>query len=431
MHQAVNKTKLITLKSIGHYGQSSERTLANNPNEVYMRIIYGIIIVAICVASLIGIQKWLGPTLPALTVEILPLELRIVASGEVRYQSLARIGSEITGTVMARHVREGDQVNKGDLLIELNPKELQSRLDQAKILLKQLQTSSRPQAQAALVEAKENQEQASREARRREAIAKKGMLPDEQVEQAQRMEQSAKTALTRAKLAVDALAPNSTEEHLLKEQVASAEAALAKTRLYAPFAGRVQTRNVEPGDLVQPGKVLLEIARSDGLEVVVALDEKNFAPVKLNQPVQLIADAWPKVTIAGVVSFIAPAVDSDRGTIDVHIDVLPDDAHEQHTLLQGMTVSANIITAEHERSLVLPNDYILFNTNGKAQVARWQDGHVNLVDVTLGLENATHSEVTAGLAQGDVVVQAATLGETLKDGQRARTRFEQMQHVIL
>jgi HlyD family secretion protein len=395
-----------------------------------MRIIYGIIIVAICIASILGMQKWLGPALPALTVELLPLELRIVSSGEVRYQSLARIGSEITGTVMARHVREGDQVSKGDLLIELNPKELQSRLSQAKTLLEQLQKNSRPQAQAALAEAKENVEQASREARRREALAAKGMIPDEQVEQAQRLELNAKTALTRAQLAADALAPNSTEEHLLQQRVASAEAELAKTKLYAPFAGRVQTRNVEPGDLVQPGKVLLEIARSDGLEVVVALDEKNFAPVKLNQPVQLIADAWPQVTIPGVVSFIAPAVDSERGTIDVHIDVLPDDSSEQHTLLQGMTVSANIITAERERTMVLPNDYILFNTNGKAQVARWQSGHVNLIDVTLGLQSATHSEIISGLAQGDVVAQAANSNDTLTDGQRARVRFEQVQHVI-
>jgi HlyD family secretion protein len=396
-----------------------------------MRIIYGIIIVAVCVASFIGIQKWLGPTLPALTVEMLPLELRIVASGEVRYQSLARIGSEITGTVILRHVREGDRVNKGDLLIELNPQELQSRLSQAKTLLEQLQNNSRPQAQAALVEAEENLEQASRETRRREALAADGIIPVEQVEQAQRLEQNAKNALIRAQLAADALAPNSTEERLLQQRVASAEAELAKTRLYAPFAGRVQTRNVEPGDLVQPGKVLLEIARNDGLEVVVALDEKNFAPVKLNQPVQLIADAWPTVTIPGVVSFIAPAVDSDRGTIDIHIEVLADDTLEQHRLLQGMTVSANITVAERERAMVLPNDYILFNANGKAQVARWQDGQVKLVDVTLGLQNATHSEVIAGLAEDDVVVQAAAIGDSLNDGQRARVRFEQVQHVIL
>ena len=426
------KREPLTLKTIGSYGlHQLSKAGKITPIEVYMRIIYGIIIVIVSMASLIGMQKWLGPVLPALTVETLPLELRIVASGEVRYQSLARIGSEITGTVVARHVREGDQVKKGDLLIELNPKELQSRLSQAKTLLEQLQKNSRPQAQAALVEAKENLQQASREARRREALAKKGILPAEQVEQAQRIEKNAKTALTRAQLAADALAPNNTEEHLLQQRVASAEAELAKTRLYAPFAGRVQTRNVEPGDLVQPGKVLLEIARSDGLEVVVALDEKNFAPVKSDQSVQLIADAWPQITIPGIVSFIAPAVDSERGTIDVHIDVLPNDSNEKYTLLQGMTVSANIITAERERTLVLPNDYILFNSNGKAQVARWQDGKVNLVDVTLGLQNATHSEITSGLKQDDVVVQAANPNDKLANGQRARVHFEQVQHVIL
>ena len=401
-----------------------------------MRIVYGIVIAALCVALLLGVQKWRGPVLPALSVELMPLELRIVASGEVRYQTLARIGSEITGTVIARHVREGDQVNTGDLLIELNPEELQSRLAQAQTLLQQLREVSRPQAQAALVEARDNVRQASREARRRETLAKQGMIPTEQVEQAQRLELNAKTALTRAQLSVDSLAVDSTEERLLQQRIASAAAELAKTRIYAPFAGRVQTRNVEPGDLVQPSKVLLEIARSDGfdrdgvasdgLEVVVALDEKNFAPLKLQQPVQLIADAWPEQTVSGVVSFIAPAVDSSRGTIDVHISLLADGSHQRNTFLQGMTVSANIIAAKREHVLVLPNDYLLFSSAGQAQVLRWQGGEVNAVDVQLGLRNMTHSEILSGLAEGDVVVQAGKV----TDGQRARVRFEQAQHVI-
>tara|TARA_R110002167_G_scaffold165375_1_gene362342 strand:- start:908 stop:2116 length:1209 start_codon:yes stop_codon:yes gene_type:complete len=401
-----------------------------------MRIIYGIIIFAACIASVIGIQNWRGPVLPALTVEMLPLELRIVASGEVRYQSLARIGSEITGTVSTRHVREGDWVTKGDLLIELKPEELKSRLDQAQTLLQQLQKISRPQAQAALIEARDNLQQASREARRREALSDKGMLPAEQIEQAQRLEQSAKTALTRAQLAAESLAENNSEELLLRQGIASAEATLAKTRLYAPFSGRVQTRNVEPGDLVQPGKVLLEIARNDGidcqgvasngLEVVIALDEKNFAPVKLNQPVQLIADAWPDISVPGVVSFIAPAVDNSRGTIDVHINLVTDDKNEQYDFLQGMTVSANIIAAERESTLVLPNDYLVSSTGNKAQVLRWQDGQVHIVQVTLGLRNISHSEITSGLSEGDVVVQA----DKMSDGQRARVSFEQAQHVI-
>lgn len=397
-----------------------------------MRIIYGLVVAALCVVVVFGVQKWRGPVLPGLTVELMPLELRIVASGEVRYQSLARIGSEMTGTVLARHVREGDRVNKGDLLIELNPDELQARLDQAKTLLQQLREVSRPQAQAALAEARDNLRQASREARRRETLAVKGVIAAEQLEQAQRIELNAKTALTRAQLVADSLAAGSTEEQLLQQRIVSAEAELAKTRIYAPFAGRVQTRNVEPGDLVQPSKVLLEIARSDGLdpdgvasdglEVVVALDEKNFAPLKLQQPVQLIADAWPEQTVPGVVSFIAPAVDSSRGTIDVHISVLSDDSN----FLQGMTVSANIIAAERERTLVLPNDYLLIGSAGQPQVLRWQDGAVRSLDVQLGLRNMTHSEILSGLAEGDVVVQAGKVS----DGQRARVRFEQAQHVI-
>lgn len=401
-----------------------------------MRIIYGVVIAVLAAALLIGIPKWRGPVVPALSVVMQPLELRIVASGEVRYQTLAHIGSEITGTVIARHVREGDLVSKGDLLIELNPEELQSRLAQAQTLLQQLREVSRPQAQAALIEAQDNLRQASREARRRETLADKGVISTEQVEQAQRMELNAKTAVTRAQLSVDSLAAGSTEERLLQQRIASAEAELAKTRIYAPFAGRVQTRNVEPGDLVQPSKVLLEIARSDGfdrdglasdgLEVVVALDEKNFAPLKLQQPVQLIADAWPEQTVPGVVRFIAPAVDSGRGTIDVHIDVLADNDNQYHSFLQGMTVSANIIAAEREQTLVLPNDYLLSDSAGQTQVMQWQEGKVQRVNVQLGLRNMTHSEVVSGLTEGDVVVQAAAL----KDGQRARVRYEQRPHVI-
>lgn len=401
-----------------------------------MRIIYGIIFTAVCVTLFFGVQKWRGPVLPALSIAIQPLEVRIVASGEVRYQSLARIGSEVTGTVKARHVREGDNVNKGDLLIELNPKELQSRLDQAQTLLQQLQQISQPQAQAALAEAHDNLRQASRDARRREALAEQGTIPIEQVEQAQRIELNAKTALTRAQLTADSLAESGTEEQLLQQRINSAEAELAKTRIYAPFAGRVQTRNVEPGDLVQPGKILLEVARndaldcqgitSDGLEIVIALDEKNFAPVQLNQPVELIADAWPEKTVKGIVSFIAPIVDSSRGTIDVHIGLLDNSPDDQQAFLQGMTVSANIIVAEHKGALVLPNDYLTFNSDDQAQVFRWQHGKVTVADVQLGLRNMTHSEVVSGLSEADIVVQA----DSLIDGQRVRVRFEQVQHAV-
>lgn len=420
-----------------------------------MRIIYGMIIAALAVMLLIGVQKWRGPELPALTVELKPLALRIVASGEVRYPSLARIGSEITGTVLARYVREGDWVKQGQLLLALSNDEQRAKLDQAKTLLQQLHTVTRPQAQAALKEAQINAQQASREARRRQALAAKGTLSVELTEQALRAQRNADSQLLRAQLTVNALAANGSEQQLLTQRIESAEAELAKTRIHAPFSGRVQTRNVEPGDLVQSSKILLEIARSErannshaapateqptpsqearhsidnnGLEVVVALDEKNFAPLKLQQKVQLIADAWPEYIANGVVSFIAPAVDSSRGTIDVHIRVL-DDSHpletSSMTFLPGMTVSANIIVAERKSALVLPNDY-LQSKAGQWQVRRWQGAKVSTVAVKLGLRNMTHSEIISGLNEGDIVVQAAAL----RDGQRARVRFEQAPHVV-
>ena len=78
--------------------------------------------------------------------------------------------------------------------------------------------------------------------------------------------------------------------------------------------------------------------------------------------------------VPGVVSFIAPAVDSSRGTIDVHIDVLPDHKQQYNTFLQGMTVSANIIAAERDETLVLPNDYVLTSSAGRHRCCAGKQG---------------------------------------------------------
>src|SRR5690606_5626315 len=113
-------------------------------------------------------RQWQGPEIPAYQLEQRPLVQRVVASGEVDSQSLAQVGSEITGVVKARHVREGDAVRAGDLLIELHDEEQQARLREAEAALRQLVQSQRPQTEAALREAQFNLAQASRERERRE-----------------------------------------------------------------------------------------------------------------------------------------------------------------------------------------------------------------------------------------------------------------------
>lgn len=361
-------------------------------------------------------RQWQGPEIPAYQLEQRPLVQRVVASGEVDSQSLAQVGSEITGVVKARHVREGDAVRAGDLLIELHDEEQQARLREAEAALRQLVQSQRPQTEAALREAQFNLAQASRERERREALVARQLLPAEQGEQARQAEISARSALQRAQAAAAAAAPGGSDEQLLQQRLAAARAALERTRIRARFDGVVQVRAVEPGDVVQPGTALLQIARADSREILLPLDEKELGPVAVGQPALIIADAYPTEVLEGRVSFIAPAVDTNRGTIDVHLELL----ESADFLRQGMTVSVDIRTASRDQALVIPND-ALFNRRGdSAEVLRLAGGRLaERVPVRLGLRGTGLTEVVEGVGAGDVL-----LTDEQAEGRRVRARID-------
>ncbi len=358
-------------------------------------------------------QHWQGPELPGYRLEPRPLVQRVVASGEVDNQSVAQIGSEITGVVAARHVREGDPVKAGDLLLELRDDEQLARLREAEAALRQLIDSSRPQAQATLRDAQSNLQQLVRERERRETLFERKLLASEPLEQARRAELAARVIRDRARLAASAQAPGGSEEQVLRQRLEAARANLAKTRIHAQVDGIVQTRAVEPGDLVQPGRMLLEIARAGRREIILPLDEKNLAPVAIGQAAQVIADAYPTRAFAARVSFIAPSVDTARGTIDVHLDL----KEPAELLRQGMTVSVNIETGRREQALVLPNDALRSRDGERARVLRVRDGKVEQVDVRLGLLGTALSEVLDGLQAGDRVLAAEA-----EEGRRVRLR---------
>ena len=362
-----------------------------------------------------------GPELPGYRLETRPLVQRVVASGEVDSQSLAQVGSEITGVIAVRHVREGDAVTAGDLLLELRDDEQRARLREAEAALRQLIDSSRPQAQATLHEAQNNLEQADRELQRRETLFERKLLASEALEQARRATLTARVVRDRARLAAAAVGEGGSEEQVLRQRLEAARANLAKARIHAQVDGIVQTREVEPGDLVQPGRTLLTIARSGSSEILLPLDEKNLAPIELGQAARIIADAYPDRVLPARVSFIAPSVDTARGTIDVHLDLL----EPADFLRQGMTVSVNIETGRREQALVLPNDALRARDGMRAQVLRVREGIVERVNVRLGLLGTALSEVVEGLAAGDLVL----IGDA-EEGQRVRMLEQPMPHGI-
>ena len=373
--------------------------------------VFWLVVVLLVSVLLLAWRHWQGPELPGYRVEARPLVQRVVASGEVSSQSLARVGSELTAVVKARHVREGDRVQPGELLLELHDEDQQARLGEAEAALRQLVESGRPQAAAALHEAQTNLEQAERELQRREELFARQLLSAEAREQARRAEIAARAARDRARLQAAALAAGGSEEQQLRQRVQQARASLAKTRILAQHAGTVQTRKVEPGDLVRPGDILLEIARADSREILLPLDETNLATVALGQPAQVIADAWPERVLQARVSYLAPAVDTARGTLDVHLQL---DTPAEF-LRQGMTVSVNIETARREQALVVANDALRVREGSQAQVLRVRDGRVQRVSVRLGLRSVALSEVLEGLQAGDAVLAADA-----EEGQRVR-----------
>lgn len=360
------------------------------------------------------VQHMRGPALAGYEVAAQPLVQTVVATGRVAAVSRAQVGSAVTGVVVERRVQEGDLVHPGAVLAVLRADDLEASVREAQAALAQLQQSTRPQAQAGLREAQARLAQASREARRRRDLFEQRMITREAMEQAVQAETVARTAVEQAQLAVRSLVAGNPGETAARARVASATAQLAKTTIRAEVAGTVLTRNVEPGDLVQPGRVLFEIARSGDTEVVVPLDEKNLEVLAVGQAAMCIADAYPGRPFPAKVSFIAPSVDAQRGTVEVRLAVNPVPGF----LRQGMTVSVNVETGRRDRAIVVPNDALAAADGIHATLWLVTDGRAVRRKVQLGLRGLTQTEVTTGLRQGDRVLADAQAA--LKPGDRVR-----------
>jgi len=379
------------------------------------------LIIAVLILAIAGwfiLQKQQGMQLPAYEVRAQALVQTVVASGRVTAPSRAQVGAEVTGVVLERRVREGDRVQAGDILAVLSATELEAAVNQARAELQRLQQSTLPQAQAAVREAEIAQTQASREAQRRRRLYEQRAIPREELERAIQAEVAAAAAAEQARLEAQSLAAGNPDEALARARLASAEAQLAKTVIRAQVAGTVLTRNAEPGDLVQPSRILFEIAHEGDTEILVPLDEKNLEVLALGQTASVIADAYPSQPFSATVNFIAPKVDPQRGTVDVRLSV----DENPGFLREDMTVSVNIETGRRDESLVLPKDALNDVQADQATVWVVENGRDQRRQVQLGLRGLAATEVIAGLEGGDQVL--ANVQRELEEGTRVRVRLE-------
>ena len=372
----------------------------------------------IIVAGFFAFRWWQGPLLPSYRISSMPLVQTVVATGRVVAVSNTDIGSEISGVVLERRVAEGEQVAAGDLLLVLSSDDVAAQVRQAEAELAELISSTRPQAVVDLTNAEVALAQADRNVERRRELAAISAISDEEMEQAIQAQAQARNDLENARLRANALSSGGVEEDLLSARIAALQAQLNKAQVRSKVSGTILTRNVEVGDLVQPGQSLFTIALDGKTEIRVPLDERNLSRLALQQPAVAIADAYPDKPFPVRISFIAPSIDPQRGTVEVRlsVDPVPD------FLRQDMTVSVNIETDQRAKALVIPNDALANVKEDSAEVLLLRDGKTQRQAVKLGLRGLSASEVLSGLSAGDEILVDATV--SLADGKRVRTALQ-------
>ena len=372
----------------------------------------------IIVAGFFAFRWWQGPLLPSYRISSMPLVQTVVATGRVVAVSNTDIGSEISGVVLERRVAEGEQVAAGDLLLVLSSDDVAAQVRQAEAELAELISSTRPQAVVDLTNAEVALAQADRNVERRRELAAISAISDEEMEQAIQAQAQARNNLENARLRANALSSGGVEEDLLRARIAALQAQLNKAQVRSKVSGTILTRNVEVGDLVQPGQSLFTIALDGKTEIRVPLDERNLSRLALQQPAVAIADAYPDKPFPVRISFIAPSIDPQRGTVEVRlsVDPVPD------FLRQDMTVSVNIETDQRAKALVIPNDALANVKEDSAEVLLLRDGKIQRRVVKLGLRGLSASEVLSGLSAGDEILVDATV--SLADGKRVRTALQ-------
>ena len=371
-----------------------------------------------------------GPQVDALVVQSAPLVRTLQFSARVATLSRVDVGSTVTGRVAQVRVMEGTQVRQGDVLVQLESDELRAALAQAvaaerqaKARLEGLRSTGRTAAQAARAQADASLQAASASLARVQQLVAEGFYSPAQLDEARRAVDVARAQQLSAQAQLQANADAGTEVAQAQAQLALAQAAtvaaqarLAQATLVAPADARVLVREVEPGQIVQPGKALFSLALAGPTQLVAQVDERFLEQLQLGQPAWVVADAFAAQRFVARVLSIAPAVDAQRGAIEVKFSIEQAPAF----LREDMTLSVEVETARRERTLVLPQAALRGPAGGdQASVLVLQDGRAQVRNVRLGLRTLDAVEVLGGLKESDTVLRGHA---SLQDGQRVRAR---------
>lgn len=378
-----------------------------------------------------GVQKWRGPQVPAVHVQSQPLVRTLQFSARVETRSRVGVGSTIIGRVESVAVREGDTVQAGQLLVQLEQAELQASVQQAQASLAQAQaqlanvrSNSRISSQAQVAQNQASVTQAQADWTRHQALVKQGFLSQAALDEKRKALDVASAQLQAAQAQAAASADGGAELKAADAQVQQAQAALAaaqaklqQTRVTAPSSGKVLLRDVEPGQIVQTGTALLQLALEGPTQIVAQVDERFLDQLREGQSAQVVADAFADQRLSAKVLSIAPGVDAQRGAVEVKLAL---DATPPAFLREDMTLSVSVETGRKDQALVVPLQALRGAKDGTstASVLVLDGGKSTAKPVQLGLRTLQMAEITQGLEVGATVLLLPA-----QPGQRVRAQL--------
>jgi len=231
----------------------------------------------------------------------------IVASGRIETPARVDIASEVMGRVIDVPVKEGQKVSAGQLLIELDAADekamlaqTEAALRQAEVKLRQFHDQIEPLAKQTLLQAQVNLSNLQKQYERTRDLVAQNFVGKAQLDDAQRNLDVAHSQFDSAVLQLKSTTPTGSEYLLASAAVEqaqanfrAAQARLGHTKISAISDGVLILRDVERGDIVQPGKVLMVMSPIGLTQCLVQIDEKNLRFLRLGQSASAMADAYP------------------------------------------------------------------------------------------------------------------------------------------
>ena len=347
------------------------------------------------------------------SVQRMSVQREVDLSGTLLSPEQAKISSEVAGIVREVRMQLGTEVKAGDVLVRLEPSELQFALDRAESALRQVE------AQLGIDRAQDKQPPPDEEiASVRQALANRDDARSA-FERAQQLNgrglltrADRDTAETRLKVAEANYQAALDTVHSLKASLQDRRASydlaqkkLADAVIKAPVAGSISERLVQPGEFIRENTPVATIVQVSPLTLKTAIQEKHASLIKPGQVIEFNVEAFVNRKFKGTIAYVSPAVDQTTRTFAV--EALVDNGDRQ--LKPGFFTKGVVLTHVDAQVLAVPDEAIS-TLAGVSTVYIIENGKARQQQISLGARRNKLVEVTSGL-KGDEQLATTNLSQ--------------------